>query len=277
MKHFVASVFCIVVLLTPATAQTYSTGAVSNYVAAGCGGPDLPLSVGVAAGFRFWYNLAGLHLVTAWNNGDVWGSDFRDGTDMDPSGGSELPQVYFYNGHGICENPPAPGSGDFIFTCGNFGTPNLTRIGSSSRWGNAGGHLQFAFIDASCPMDLPELGTEWFPPFQGLHMAVGHSGDVNHDTLNSSTRGSQFAAYTVGCPGLVEAFCLSFPRLFPALPVGDAWMSEGLIDVQPGVCAVAIAAGNDRNDAINRRENETVKSNLSNPTPNWFAWKWICS
>jgi hypothetical protein len=54
-------------------------------------------------------------------------------------------------------------------------------------------------------------------------------------------------------------------------------MSEGLIDVQPGVCAVAIAAGNDRNDAVNRRENETVKSNLSNPTPNWFAWKWICS
>jgi len=27
--------------------------------------------------------------------------------------------------------------------------------------------LQFMFIDASCPMDLPSLTTEWFAPFRG--------------------------------------------------------------------------------------------------------------
>jgi hypothetical protein len=54
-------------------------------------------------------------------------------------------------------------------------------------------------------------------------------------------------------------------------------MQAGLIDVQSKVCAVALAAGNDRNDAIDRREHEHVKDGRSNPTPNWFAWKWICA
>lgn len=249
----------------------YSTGAVGVYVAGGCGGPDLPFSVGVAGLFRLWYNLAGgFTIFSQWNNGDVWGSDFRDGTDMDAGGGSDQPAVYFYNGHGICPGTPNNTTPDHIFVCGNFGKPNDTVVGTSSRWGNNGGSLKFAFIDASCPMELSSLSNQWFPAFQGLHVAIGHSGDSGHDTLNSQTRGGDLAARTAGLPGILS-------WLFPDLSVGDAWMTVGLTDVQPGVCAVAIAAGNDRNDAINRRENEHVKSNWSNPTPNWFAWKWVCS
>ncbi len=117
-------------------------------------------------------------------------------------------------------------------------------------------------------MDLVELSNQWFPVFRGLHMAVGHSGTTNADTLDSSTRGSQFAANTAGGP---------FSWIIPEMSVGDAWMVDGTIDISSGgCCAVAIAAGNDRNDAINRRENERVKSGWSNPTPNWFAWKWMC-
>jgi len=37
-----------------------------------------------------------------------------------------------------------------------------------------------------------------------------------------------------------------------------------------------IAAGNDRNDAIDRREHERVKDGRPDPTPNWFAWRWVC-
>ena len=62
----------------------------------------------------------------------------------------------------------------------------------------------------------------------------------------------------------------------PNLSVGDAWMTVGIDDVQNGCCAVVIAAGNNRNDAINRRENERVTDGMSDPTPNWFAWRWIC-
>ncbi len=243
----------------------YSTGAVGSYMAK-CGvGPDLPFSVTSGRNFQAWYNLAGVQVFTHWEDGDVWGSDFRDGTDLAADGGSDVPDVYFYNGHGSCENPPTKNSGDFIIVCGNFGKPDVTNIGQSSRWGNSGGNLKFAFIDASCPMDLVELSNSWFPCFQGLHMSVGHSGDVNHDTLNSTSRGGQFAVLTVGF------------AFIPELSVGDAWMQAGLIDVQSKVCAVALAAGNDRNDAIDRREHEHVKDGRSNPTPNWFAWKWICA
>jgi hypothetical protein len=273
MNRVVRIVIALAVLCTVSLfAQIeYSTGAVSVYVAGGCGGPDLPLSVGVAASFRSWYNFAGgFTIFSQWNNGDVWGSDFRDGTDMAADGGSDKPSVYFYNGHGICSSAPNSTTPDHIFVCGNFGTPNDTVIGTSSRWGNNRGALQFAFIDASCPMELSSLANQWFPAFQGLHVAIGHSGDTNHDTLNSSIRGSLLAAHTAGLPPPWSWF-------IPQQSVGDAWMSVGLTDVQSGVCAVAIAAGNDRNDAINRRENEFVKSNWSAPTPNWFAWKWVCS
>jgi hypothetical protein len=246
-------------------ALRYSTGCVGSYKAK-CGvGPDLPFSTTSGRNFRFWYDLAGIQLFTRWDDGDVWGSDFRDGTDLAADGGTDVPEIYFYNGHGACENPPTSTSGDFIIVCGNFGKPDVTTIGRSCRWGNKGGHLQFAFIDASCPMDLVELSNSWFPCFQGLHMAVGHSGDVNHDTLNSTSRGGQFALWTVGF------------AFFPRLSVGDAWMQAGLIDVQSGVSAVALAAGENRDDAIDRRENEHVTDMRPNPTPNWFAWKWVTS
>jgi Family of unknown function (DUF6345) len=247
-------------------ALRYSTGCVGSYMAK-CGvGPDLPYSTTSGRNFRFWYTLAGFELFTAWNDGDVWGSDFRDGTDLAGDGGSDVPDVYFYNGHGACESPPSATTQDFIIVCGNYGKPDVVTIGSSCRWGNGRGNLQFAFIDASCPMDLVELSTSWFPCFQGLHMAVGHSGDVNHDTLNSTQRGGQFAALTVG-----------WSWLLPQLSVGDAWMQAGLTDVQSGVCAVALAAGADRDEAINRREHEKVTDNRPAPAPNWFAWKWVCS
>lgn len=275
MKRLFLSALALLFLMVP-TAHgqlRFSTGGVSDYPAATCGGPNLPLSAPEARDFRTWYNAAGFQIVTQWENGNVWGSDFRDGTDLDPSGGSDIAQLYFFSGHGTCQNPPTATTGDFIVTCGNFGTPDTTRIGTGSRWGNGAGRLQFMFLDASCPMDLVSLTNEWFAPFRNLHMATGHSGDVSHDTLDSRDRGSQFAVYTVG-------FSLTFfgskITLIPQLSIGDAWMASGLIDVQNQVCAVALAAGNNRADAINRRENEFVTSGWANPTPNWFAWRWVC-
>lgn len=258
----------------------YSTGGVSNYPANPCGGPNLPLSVPEARDFQFWYNRAGMTNVTRWENGDVWGSDFRDSSggannDRDASGGSDITQAYFFTGHGICETAPVGATtGDFIVTCGNFGTPDVDRIKNVSRWGNNGGTLRFMLIDASCPMDLPSITSEWFAPFQGLHVATGHSGDTNHDTLDSESRGSQFAAYTVGAS--VTIFGIPF-TLFPQLTVGNAWMTTGLIDVQSQVCAVVAASGNTAQDAVNHRDNEFVTSNFNNSGNTWLAWRWICN
>lgn len=245
----------------------YSTGAVKDYIPNGCGGPDLPATIPEAANFRAWYNMGGFTLFSRWENGDVWGSDFRNaaGGDLEPNGGSDVPEVYLFAGHGSCQNPPTATSPDFLVVCGNFGTPNTVTIGTEARWGNAAGNLRFAFIDASCPMDLVSIQNSWFPVFRGLHMAVGHSGTSTADALDSDVRGSQLAAYTANAIPFV-----------PHLSVGDAWMIAGIEDIQRGCCAVALAAGNNRDDAINRRENEKVKDNRTDPTPNWFAWKWVC-
>ena len=259
------------------SAQTrYSTGAVSNYPAIPCFGPNLPFSVGSAASFRTWYALNGLTNVSRWENNDVWGSDFRDGpgADLEPQGGSDLPDVYFYNGHGICQSAPVATDADFIFVCSSNGQPNNTDIGVSSRWGNGQGKLKFAFIDASCPMDLVSLGTNWFPPFQGLHVAVGHSGNATHDTLNSTSRGGTFSAYTVG---YAMDFGIFKIQLFPELPVTWAWMNAGLIDVQSQVCAVSIANDVSAAAASSRRDSERVKAPMARPSGNWFAWRWTCS
>jgi hypothetical protein len=97
-------------------------------------------------------------------------------------------------------------------------------------------------------------------------MAVGHSGTVTQDTLDSTGGAGPFAFSTSG----------GFFFLYPDLSVGDAWMYYGTEDIQDGCCAVAIAAGNNRDDAIDRRENERILDNRSNPTPNWFAWRWVC-
>jgi hypothetical protein len=249
-----------------AASIVFSTGAVNNYG----GNGDLSLPIPEAEDFRFWYILAGNSVFSAWTDGNVWGSDFRDKgspNDMEPNGGSDKAQVYYYAGHGTCPNSQTTTSPvDFIITHGNFGKPDSTHIPADSIWGNSGGRLQFMLIDASCPIELPEI-TQLFPIFGGLHLVTGNSGDANgHDTLDSIDRGNALSIETAGGPFF----------FFPQLPVGDAWMNTGLIDVQDQVCAVAAAAGDTRDDAINRRENERITSGWGNPSNNWMAWKWVC-
>jgi len=246
----------------------YSTGGVRDYIPNGCSGPDLPATITEVRAFQSFYGLAGHTPVSTWENGDVWGSDFRDdGGDLDASGGSDLPEIYLFAGHGSCQNPPTSATPDFLIVCGNFGTPNTVNVGTSSRWGNSTGRLQFIFVDASCPMDLVSLANNWFPVFRGLHMATGHSGTSNADALDSDARGSQLAARTAGLP-------FPFSWLFPQQSVGDAWMDAGTIDIQSGCSAVALAVGATEAEAIDRRENERITDNRSDPAVNWAAWKW---
>jgi Family of unknown function (DUF6345) len=255
--------FCAAVLAAEACAIVLSTGAINDYG----GSANLSHDIAEAKDFRGWYTLAGNSVFSAWTDSSVWGSDFRDQgnpNDMDLGGGSDRAQVYYYTGHGSCPASQTTTSPvDFLITHGNPAIPDVTHIVADSVWGNNGGRLQFMLIDASCPTELPEI-TQLFPIFGGLHMVTGNSGDLKHDTLDSEDRGNAFGAQTSGF------------LFFPQLPVGDAWMNTGLIDVQDQVCAVAAAAGDTRDDAINRRENERVTSGWGNPSNNWMAWKWVC-
>ncbi len=262
--------FVVAVAALPGSALsqvTFSTGAVDLYSPCNVG-PDLPNTIPEADSVALWFSLAGFPSVSRWTNGNVWGSDFRDGTDIDPGGGSDAPRIYFYSGHGICQNPPKATDGDFITVCGKFGKPDTTTIGTSTRWGNGTGRLQFGLLDASCPMDLVSLSNQWFPVLTGVHVATGHSGTSTSDTLDSVSRGSDFAAL-IASPAIFW--------FFPHLSVGDAWMTTGIEDVQPGCCAVVIAGGSNRDDAIDRRDHERLTDGRPNPVTTWAAWRWICN
>ncbi len=255
----------IVAAGSPARALQFTTGAVALYTNNGGAGPDLPDTIPEAQDFAAWLIVGGGHtLAHAWTNGNVFGSDFREGTDLDPNGASDAVDLYYFTGHGSCENPPTPTSGDFIIVHGNSGQPDTTNIGKSSRWGNKPGRARFILLDASCPMDLVSLKQDWFPTFRGLHIATGHSGDINHDTQDSVGRGNDFG------------FALVPNNTLASESVGGAWLDTGLEDVDDGVCAVVIASGSTRNDAIDRRDNERIRDNRPAPTPHWVAWRWRC-
>ena len=288
MKKFMIGILLLFsATIATAVEPSFSTGAVNNY--AGCDG-SLTLSLINASDFECWYGggigcwgpfsfvgfgipfppLRTYPLVTRWTENDVWGSDFRQGTgnnDTDPTGGSDLPGIYFYSGHGICQQPPVATDPDFISVCSTSDGANDVDIGTESLWGsNSGGHLQFLFLDASCPMDLISLERNWFWAFDGLHVATGHSGTINNDTLESVTRAAYFAAYTAGSD-----------MFTPHLSVGDAWAVSGLIDVDTTVCAVTIAQGPTEADAVDRRQNERVTDGRVDPVPSWVAWRWVCN
>jgi hypothetical protein len=276
MRNIISSLCAIaaITLTTPSVfGQTYSTGAINTYHTCGLS-PDLSNRIEAAKRFRDWYNLAGFPNITRWENDDVWNTDFTDGPgkDMDASGGSDLPNIYLFSGHGSCQNPPTATDPDFVVTC-SHGAGGFTNIGNSSRWGNAGGKLQFAFIDASCPMDLISLSHNWYPPFQGLHIATGHSGRATNDTLDSASRPAEFAVRTIGAQTTFLGFVIS---TIPKEPVTWAWMDSGLIDVEDQVCAVAIANDSTRDSAVNRRDNEFVSPAWGRPSGNWYAWRWVC-
>jgi hypothetical protein len=242
----------------------FSTGAVRDYIPNGCAGPDLPKTIDEARDFAAVLVSAGHKRVSSWENADVWGSDFREngGGDLEPQGGSDLVEFYLFAGHGRCQVRPTATSPDFILTCSRTGTPNTVTIGTEIRWGNRNG-LQYALVDASCPMDLISLENSWFPVFEGLHIAMGHSGTQTADALDSAVRGFAFAIYAAGF------------GFFPHLSVGDSWMTAGVSDIQDGCSAVVLAAGTSREDAIWHRDQETIGvHSLFNYAPAWFAWRW---
>lgn len=259
-----------------AHATNYSMACVNKYSPVGIT-PDLSNRCTATDGFSLWFNLFGQHTLRFyWHDSLVWPRDYTE--DSFPGGGDNIESDWssadlnVFSGHGSCQNPPTANDPDFILTA-KAGANNFVNIHSSLRLGEfpgsgvfgQNGNLDTFMMDASCPMDLVSLTSQWWDVFQGLHLAMGHSGDAKHDNLDSPTKLPTVGMY-----------------LGPALFFGSssyrtAWMSAGLIDVQSGVCAVITATGRTEQEAVSRRDFETPTSRLPDAMPpTWIAWRWTC-
>ena len=286
IKHLcVACGLSLLLAIHPAAATNYSMGCVEKYSSASgfTTSDDVSLTCDATDGFSFWFNLLGTHsLRFYWHDTLVWPSDYTE----DSLGGLDNVEVDWssadlavFSGHGSCQNPPLSSSPDFIVTAKNgIGRgPNFVNIGSSLRLGEfpgsgvfgQNGNLNTLMINASCPMDLASVTTQWWPVFQGLHVAMGHSGDVNHDNLDSNQK--------LPLVGMYVGPYFPFVNFNGGNSYRTAWMSAGLTDVQSQVCAVITAAGRTEDEAVSRRDFETPTARLPDAMPpTWLAWRWVC-
>lgn len=275
---------CILVLLATVhvtEATNYSMACVETYSAASgfTKSDDVSLTCDATDGFSAWFNLFGSHsLRFYWHDTLVWPSDYTE----DSFGGRDTVEADWssadlavFSGHGSCQNPPVAASPDFIVTAQNgIGrAANFVNINAAMRLGEFpgsgvfgdNGNLNALMINASCPMDLVSLTTQWWAVFQGLHIAMGHSGTSTQDNLDSSQK-----LPTVGM------YLGPFPLLGSA-SYRTAWMSAGLIDVMSGVCAVITATGRTEDEAVARRDFETPTLRIGDAVPaTWIAWRWTC-
>lgn len=272
-----AILLAIALVSTSLSATNYSMGCVERYSDAGFPpSANLPVACSATDGFSAWFGLFGSNkLRFYWKNTLVWPSDYTE----DSLGGLDNVEIDWssadlnvFSGHGSCQNPPGPNDPDFIVTA-KPGASNFVNIHSSLRLGEfpgsgvfgQNGNLNTFLVNASCPMDLVSLTNQWWDVFQGLHIAIGHSGNVSHDTLDSTVR-----LPTVGL------YLSPFP-LFGFSSYRNAWMSAGLIDVQSGVCAVITATGRTEDEAVSRRDFETPSNRIPDAMPpTWIAWRWVC-
>jgi hypothetical protein len=258
-------------------AINYDMACVERYSDAGFPeSANVSLTCDATDGFGLWFDVFGGHNRRFyWKNTLVWPRDY---TEDSLGGGDQIESdrpganLTVFSGHGSCQNPPGPSSPDFLVTA-QPGAANFVDINASLRLGEfpgsgvfgSNGNLDTLMINASCPMDLVSLTNEWWAVFQGLHLAMGHSGTSTMDNLDSDDKLPTVGLYLTGLP------------FRPASSYRTAWMSAGLIDVQRGVCAVITATGRTEAEAVSRRDFETPTSAIPDALPaTWIAWRWIC-
>jgi hypothetical protein len=291
-KHIGAVlVVLLMIAVNRSSAVNTDMACVERYSAAGFpSSADVSLTCDATDGFWYWFGMFGGNALRFyWHDTLVWPSDYREDS---LAGGRDNVEVDWssadlavFSGHGSCQNPPNASSPDFIVTAQAGNPGNFVDIGTNMRLGEfpgsgvfgGNGNLNALIINASCPMDLTSLTNQWWNVFQGLHVAMGHSGDVNHDNLDSVDKLSAVGFYLAGVA-------------FFSTPVGDfpvkgtessyrtAWMSSGLVDVQSQTCAVITATGRSEAEAIERRDFETPTSGIADALPStWIAWRWVCA
>lgn len=226
--------------------------------------PNLSFMDDVAEGFLLAMRSCGHADIFDWGDDNAWSSDF----DHPDFGGDSLrwsDDVHFcyVAGHG------GPTFSNDPFKAFNIGfssrhiNPGVLKCRAiSSNWRLGSKRLKWFVLD-SCNIVSDTVAAHvvklWGGPMQGLHLLLGF---IGLGRIWPSTRNRRIS------------FALDICR---GMPIANAWIDTAYVLESPGqaVRPIAIAAGATRDEAVARREGETLDWLWSDVrASNWLAWKW---
>jgi Family of unknown function (DUF6345) len=217
----------------------------------GCKQSNLSYCDDQAEGF---YNTMGGHghvRVFDWGQDNAWETDFTAPSfGGDSRNWTDNVHFCFYDSHG--------GNWDSVLHI-VFAHEHRFCQSSSDEWELGAGILKwmvFAGCEAVLNTSAAHVGAVWFGPMRGVHIVMGYIGDAA-DSWWTDDLGSDFADDICGGDAIAGSWC---DRAY------SFWTGDD---------SIAIAAGTTRDDAINRRENETLNwRDFPVASTSWLAWKW---
>ena len=223
---------------------------VNNFHPGNCKQNNLEYCDDQAVGF---FNSMGSHghtKVFNWGDDNAWETDIKHPNfGGDSLNWSDDVHFFFFDDHG--------GNWDNILHLA-FASSHNNCLSPSSEWRLGQKNLKW-FVACGCETvlntDGSHIGAVWFGPMQGVHLVLGFIGD-SHDTSWTDDLGEDFADDI--CDG--DTICGSWvDRAY------SFWVDDD---------SIAIAAGETRDDAINRREHETLDwRDVNINATNWLALK----
>jgi hypothetical protein len=226
--------------------------------------PSLRFMADCAEGFLLAMRSCGHDDIFDWGNDNAWSSDF-DHPDFggDSVRWSDNVHFCYVAGHGGSTYTTDPFAAFNIgFSSRHIAPGYLNCRSISTHWKLGANRLKWFALD-TCDVVRDTVAAHivklWAGPMQGLHLLLGFIG-MNHNWPSTRNRRISFGLDI--CRGV---------------PIANAWLDTGCVWEDPDhpVRPIAIAAGFTRDEAIARREGETLSWLWFDVrATNWLAWKW---
>jgi hypothetical protein len=229
-----------------------------------CAQADLKYSADVAEGFLLAMRSYGHDDIFDWGNDNAWPSDF----DHPDFGGDSLnwsDNVHFcyFAGHGGQFHFDDKAAFNIGFSSRHNPPDHAPCRSISPQWELGAKRLKWFAID-SCDIVADTAGAHiveaWGGPMRGVHLILGF---IHVQRVGPTTRNRRISFAFDICRGV---------------PIANAWLDWGYAWENPNEEAsrpIAIAAGSTRDEAIARREGETLGWIWYDVrATNWLAWKW---
>jgi len=186
-----------------------------------------------------------------WGDDNAWETDFRN-----PAFGSGGDALNWSDNVNFCYFADHGGNWSNILHIA-FSKSHNECLGSSDTWRLGAKNLKWLVLDV-CDGTLGTAASDvvdvWGGPMQGIHIVFTFVGTTSPW---SSSEGSDFG----GDAGNGK-------------PLSNAWLDR-TFSSSIGNSPIAIAAGATQQEAINRRENETINwRDYPVTSTSWPAWKW---